>query len=135
MFSASRVEAVHFSYISQNCNFIQFNFRDSDHLAWLDTLLIMKKIFCTQKCQCPYLDLEVAHLVVALPYKRKVTLSIPDGVAGIFRRLKPYGRTGVNSASNRNENQVYVLEGQGGRCVGLTTLPFRNSGSLYLPSP
>jgi hypothetical protein len=30
---------------------------------------------------------------------------------------------GVDSASNRNEYQEYFLEGKGGRCVGLTTLP------------
>ena len=64
----------------------------------------------------------MAHLVVALPYKRKVTLSIPDGVAGILRRLKPSGRIGVDSASKRNENQGYVLEGQGSRCVGADNL-------------
>jgi len=30
---------------------------------------------------------------------------------------------GVDSASNTNEYQEYFLEGKGGRCVGLTTLP------------
>jgi len=30
---------------------------------------------------------------------------------------------GVGSASNRNEYQKYFLEGKGGQCVGLTTLP------------
>jgi len=30
---------------------------------------------------------------------------------------------GVDSASNRNEYQLYFLEGKGGRCVRLTTLP------------
>jgi hypothetical protein len=49
---------------------------------------------------------------------RKVADSIPDGVIGIFHR-----QNGVDSASNRNENQKYRLEGKGGRCVGLTTLP------------
>ena len=29
----------------------------------------------------------------------------------------------VDSAFNRNEYQEYFLEGKGGRCVGLTTLP------------
>ena len=33
-----------------------------------------------------------------------------------------YGR-GVDSASNRNEYQVYFLGGKGGRCVRLTILP------------
>jgi hypothetical protein len=30
---------------------------------------------------------------------------------------------GVDSASNTNEYQKYLLEGKDGRCVGLTTLP------------
>ena len=30
---------------------------------------------------------------------------------------------GVDLASNRNENQEYLLGGKGGRCLGLTTLP------------
>jgi len=30
---------------------------------------------------------------------------------------------GVDSASTRNEYQVYFLGGKGSRCVGLTTLP------------
>jgi hypothetical protein len=30
---------------------------------------------------------------------------------------------GVDSASNRDEYQGYVLGGKGGQCVGLTTLP------------
>jgi len=29
---------------------------------------------------------------------------------------------GVESASNKNEYQEYILSGKGGRCVGLTTL-------------
>jgi len=32
-------------------------------------------------------------------------------------------RPGVVSASNRSEYQEYFLEGKGGRCVRLTTLP------------
>jgi len=31
--------------------------------------------------------------------------------------------TGIDSASNRNEYQVYFLGGKGGWCVRLTTLP------------
>jgi hypothetical protein len=41
---------------------------------------------------------------------RKVAGSIPDGVIGIFH---PSGRTGVDSASNRNEYQTYFLGGGG----------------------
>jgi hypothetical protein len=44
---------------------------------------------------------------------RQVAGSIPEGVVGIFRWLIPSGHTGsgVDSASNRNEYQVYLLEG------------------------
>ena len=37
--------------------------------------------------------------------------------------FRPHYGPGVDSASNRNEYQVYFLGGKGGRCVGLTTLP------------
>jgi hypothetical protein len=53
----------------------------------------------------------VAQLVEAQRYK-------PEG-RGFDSRYGP----GVDSASNRNEYQEYFLEGKGGRCVGLTTLP------------
>ena len=48
--------------------------------------------------------------------------------------LHLYG-PGVNSASNRNENQEYFLEGKGGRCVGLTTLPPSCADCLYIWNP
>ena len=41
---------------------------------------------------------------------------------GIISLRSPYGR-GVNSASNRNEYQEYLLGGKDGRCLRLTTLP------------
>jgi hypothetical protein len=47
------------------------------------------------------------------PKSRKVADWIPEGVIG----------HGVDSASNRDEYQEYFLGSQGGRCVGLTTLP------------
>jgi hypothetical protein len=51
---------------------------------------------------------------------RKVAVSIPDGVIGIFY---PSGRTlALGSASNRNEYQEYYLGCNCGWCVGLTTL-------------
>jgi len=34
-----------------------------------------------------------------------------------------YGPGRIDSASNRNEYQEYLLGGKGGRCVGLTSLP------------
>ena len=73
---------------------------------------------------------------------RNVAGSIPDGVTGIFHwqsfRLQ-YG-PGVDSASNRNEYQEYLLGGKGGRCVGLTNLPLHvlivlKCVSLNLPEP
>ena len=37
--------------------------------------------------------------------------------------FRPHYGPVVDSASNRNEYQEYFLGGNGGRCVGLTTLP------------
>ena len=37
--------------------------------------------------------------------------------------FRPHYGQGVDSASNRNEDQEYFLVGKGGRCVSLTTLP------------
>ena len=57
---------------------------------------------------------------------RKVAGSIPDGVIGIFHltlSFRPHYGPGVDSASNRNEYQEYLLGGEGSRCIGLTTLP------------
>jgi len=41
----------------------------------------------------------------------------------LTKSFQPHCDPGVDSASNRNEHQEYFLEGKGGRCVGLTTLP------------
>jgi hypothetical protein len=56
---------------------------------------------------------------------RKVAVSIPDGVIGIFLWHNPSGRTmalgltqPLTEMSTRN-----IFGGKGGRCVGLTTLP------------
>jgi hypothetical protein len=40
---------------------------------------------------------------------RQVGGSIPDGVIGIFQWHNPSSGTGADSASNRNEYQVYFL--------------------------
>jgi len=40
-----------------------------------------------------------------------------------FHCLNPSGRTMVDSASNRNEDQRYLLLGKGGQCLMLTNLP------------
>ena len=53
---------------------------------------------------------------------RKVAVSIPDGVIGIFHWHNPSDRPGVDSASNRNEYQEYFLGVKSGRRVRLTTL-------------
>jgi len=37
--------------------------------------------------------------------------------------FRPHYGPGVDSASNRNVYQEYLLGVKGGRCVGLTTLP------------
>ena len=54
---------------------------------------------------------------------RKVAVSIPDGVIGIFHWHNPHYDPAVDSASKWNEYQEYFLGGKGGWCVGLTTLP------------
>jgi hypothetical protein len=41
----------------------------------------------------------------------------------LTQSFRPEHGPGLDSASNRNEYQEYSLEGNGGRCVGLTTLP------------
>jgi hypothetical protein len=37
--------------------------------------------------------------------------------------FRPHYGPGVDSTSNRNEYQEYLVQGKGGWCVGLTTLP------------
>jgi hypothetical protein len=46
--------------------------------------------------------------------------------------LPPHYGTGVFSGSNRNEDQEYFLEGKGGRCVGLKTLPPSSADCLEI---
>ena len=68
----------------------------------------------------------VTQLVEALRYK-------PEGRGfdsrwchwnfSLTSSFRPRYGPGINSVSNRNEYQEYFLEGKGGRCVGLTTLP------------
>jgi hypothetical protein len=41
---------------------------------------------------------------------------------GAYNLIRHYG-PGIYSASNSNEHQEYFLGGEGGRCIGLTTLP------------
>jgi len=42
---------------------------------------------------------------------------------------------GVESASNRNEYQDYILESKGGRCVGQTTLSHLCADCLEICEP
>jgi len=41
----------------------------------------------------------------------------------IAKSFRPHYGPGIDSASNRNKYQQYLLLGKGGRCVALTTLP------------
>jgi len=74
---------------------------------------------------------------------RKVAGSIPAGVSGFFNDIKSFRShcgPGVESASNKNEYQMYFLEGKDGRCVRLTTLPpscavVTKSGNLNFLEP
>ena len=65
---------------------------------------------------------------------RKVAGSFTDGVIGNFHWHNPSGCAcgpGVDSASNRNEYQVFS-GGKGGRCVWQTTLPPSCDGCLEI---
>jgi hypothetical protein len=62
-----------------------------------------------------------AHCYISIPvYARHGARGVAQLVEAL--RYKPEGR-GFDSASNRNEYQEYFLEGKGGRCIELTTLP------------
>ena len=65
---------------------------------------------------------------------RKLAGSIPAGVTRIFHQLNPSGRTmplGVDSASNRNEYERYILGGKDDLTTFMCRLS-RNSRSLNL---
>ena len=69
---------------------------------------------------------------------RKVAGSILDGFTVIFHYHNLFGRTvapGVDTASNRNEYQEYLLVGKGDRCAGLTTFPFSCADCLEILEP
>ena len=68
----------------------------------------------------------VAQWLRCCATNRKVAGSIPAGISGFFidiNSFRSHCGPGVDSASNRNEYQEYLLGGKGGRCVRLTTLP------------
>jgi hypothetical protein len=49
--------------------------------------------------------------------------------------FQPHYGLGVDKTSNRNKYQEYFLEGKGGRCVGLTTLPHSCADCLEIWEP
>jgi hypothetical protein len=57
-----------------------------------------------------------------------VAASSPDGIIEIFHSIDPFGRSmspEIDSSSNRNEYQQYVLQEEGDKCgqyLWLTTL-------------
>jgi hypothetical protein len=59
---------------------------------------------------------------------RKVAGSFPDGA-------RPHYGPWIDPASNGNGYQEYFLEGKGGRCVGLTTLPLSRANCLEIWKP
>ena len=68
----------------------------------------------------------MAQTVEALRYKpQRREFRFPMASFGFsFDLIRPYHvGPGVDSASNGNEYQGYILWGKGGRCVELTTLP------------
>ena len=94
--------------------------------------------------KCVFVDLSITKLLyMTLGYRgstvvKVVAGSIPASVTGFFIDIKSfrshYG-PGVDSTSNRNENQEYFLGGKAGRCLRLTTyhnpVPLsRNLGTL-----
>jgi hypothetical protein len=65
----------------------------------------------------------VAQLVEALRYKSEGSGFVSRWCHWTFSLTFIYCGPGVDSASNRNEYQEYILGVKGGRCIGLTTLP------------
>jgi hypothetical protein len=67
----------------------------------------------------------------------KVAVSIPmvSLISSSDLILRPHYGPGVDSASNRNEYQEYILGDKDGRCVRLTTLPPSCANYLYIRQP
>jgi hypothetical protein len=64
----------------------------------------------------------LAQLVEAVPHMPE-DCGFDSVYHCVFHARHPSSRPGVNSASNRNEYQWYLLGNKGGRCVGLATSP------------
>ena len=76
----------------------------------------------------------VAQLLEALRYKSESRGFY--AVIGIFRFFIPPGSSiglELDSASNRNDYEIYLSGDKGGRCVGLTTLPPSCADCLEIP--
>ena len=80
----------------------------------------------------------MAHLVEALRYKaegRGIDSRWSNYNFSFTQFFRPSYGPAVDSASNRNEYQVYFLVDKGGRCVGLTTLPLSCAECLEIWKP
>ena len=80
----------------------------------------------------------VAQLVEALRYKlegRGFDSRWCPWNFSLTCSFRPHYGPWVDSASNRNEYQEYLVGGKGGQCVGLTTLPASCANSLEIWEP
>jgi hypothetical protein len=96
---------------------------------------LQKKCKSIVKCNRNFLEISVpphnigdrgSTVVNVLRYKSEGRWFDPRWCHGIFQWQKHFWSRygpGVDSASNRNEYQVYFLGGKCGRCLRLTTLP------------
>jgi len=92
-----------------------------------------KLVKCVGKVHIFVMLQYVAQLVEALRFKPEdCGFSFPWGDMDFFIDIifRPHYGPGFDSASNRNEHQVYFLLGKGGRCVGLTPLLTSHAGWL-----
>jgi len=62
-------------------------------------------------------------------------MQCPQGIAPLVPSRFYYLRILLVHASKRNEYQEYFLRGKGGRCVGLTILPFSFANCLEIWEP
>ena len=94
-----------------------------DFYVHIDSFTLGPNFYFTVDAVCLIINTHHEHFCIT---RRKIAGSVSDFVIGIFRSLKPAGRTValvVESACNRNEYQEHFLEYKGSRCDGLTTIP------------
>jgi hypothetical protein len=73
-----------------------------------------------------FIEIAVGHLVEALCYKpegRWFDSRLGHWDFSLTYSFRPRCGPGVDSASNKNDYQEYLLGGKSSRCVRLTTLP------------